>query len=177
MQRINTLVGLISVLTLAASQGAAAPVQQKSAGLQDRAFVADAIQGDLSMIELGKLAEQNAGSDATRSFARTLVQDHSKALQQAKNVAKQIAARVPKKPLAGAAKEARKLTYVKGRAFDAAFAGFMVKEHKKDIKSFEKEAKRSGPAAVMAQHELPTLKKHLRLAQSLPVQKKKSTHD
>ena len=177
MQHISILVGLISALALTASPAAAAPVPHKPAALQDRAFVADAIQGDLSMIKLGKFAEKKAGSDAMRSFARTLVQDHGKALQQAKDVAKQINARVPKKPLAGAAKEERKLFYVEGKAFDAAFAGFMVKEHKKDIKAFEKEAKRSGPAASLAQQQLPTLKKHLRLAQSLPVEKKKSTHN
>jgi len=176
MQRTSMLVG-IAALTLTPLHGAAAQEPQKITTLEDRAFIADAIQGDLSMIELGKLAEKNAGSDAVRSFARTLIQDHSKALQQAKNVAKQIQARTRKKPLADTAKEVRKLTYVKGKAFDSAFAGFMVKEHKKDIKNFEKEAKRTGPAATMAQQQLPALKKHLELAQSLPVEKQKSTHD
>jgi putative membrane protein len=55
-----------------------------------------------------------------------------------------------------------------GEAFDRAFAKNMVDDHKKDIRTYEKEAKKSNdPAAGYANEALPTLKKHLEAAQSL----------
>jgi putative membrane protein len=43
----------------------------------------------------------------------------------------------------------------------------MVKDHKKDIAVYKREAKSSGPAASYAAQSLPTLHKHLQLAESL----------
>jgi hypothetical protein len=43
----------------------------------------------------------------------------------------------------------------------------MVADHKKDIKAYEKEAKKNDAAGAYAKETLPTLKKHLETAQSL----------
>jgi hypothetical protein len=40
----------------------------------------------------------------------------------------------------------------------------MVTDHKKDIKEFQKESKKSGEAADFAKQTLPTLKVHLKMA-------------
>jgi putative membrane protein len=44
----------------------------------------------------------------------------------------------------------------------------MVKDHKKDIAAYRKEAmSKGGPAQQYAKASLPTLEKHLRMAESL----------
>jgi putative membrane protein len=44
----------------------------------------------------------------------------------------------------------------------------MVKDHKKDIAEYKEEAGASNsPASTYAEHALPTLDKHLRIAESL----------
>ena len=55
-----------------------------------------------------------------------------------------------------------------GEKFDHEFAKAMVEDHKNDIREFEKEAKKKNdPAADFANETLPTLRKHLEMAQSL----------
>jgi len=55
-----------------------------------------------------------------------------------------------------------------GVAFDREFVSYMVEDHRKDIADFKKEASNDkGPADRLAQKQLPTLEKHLKIAQSL----------
>jgi len=60
-----------------------------------------------------------------------------------------------------------KMSKLSGDSFDRAFAKEMVADHKKDIKEYEKEAKKNDAAGAYAKETLPTLHKHLETAQSL----------
>ncbi len=55
-----------------------------------------------------------------------------------------------------------------GSEFDREFARYMVQDHEKDISKFKNEAS-SGRGAVpqLAERTLPTLDKHLHMAESL----------
>ncbi len=53
------------------------------------------------------------------------------------------------------------------QAFDKAFVKHMVSDHKRDIKEYEREARKNGAAAEYANAQLPTLRNHLQTAQSL----------
>jgi putative membrane protein len=44
----------------------------------------------------------------------------------------------------------------------------MVADHKKDVRKFDREAKKAGPLGDYASETLPTLKKHLQEAEKLP---------
>ena len=59
------------------------------------------------------------------------------------------------------------MSKLSGDRFDREFAKHMVTDHKKDIKDYEKEAKKNDAAGAYAKEALPTLKKHLETAQSL----------
>jgi len=64
--------------------------------------------------------------------------------------------------------EYRHLAALSGGRFDKAFVKAMVKDHRKDIAEYEKEAKTSNSqASSYAEQSLPVLKKHLQLAESL----------
>ena len=59
-----------------------------------------------------------------------------------------------------------RMSKVSGENFDREFAKHMVDDHKKDIKDYEKEAKKNDAAGAYAKEALPTLHKHLETAQS-----------
>jgi putative membrane protein len=130
-------------------------------------FLTDAIQGDLSEIKLGTLAEKNGGTANSRDFGKTLVIDHTQAQQQAKATAEQVGVTPPAQPTAAAQSEYDKLSKLKGAAFDREFADYMVKDHQDDIRKFTAEANESGPTSTLAEDQLPTLRKHLKMAQGL----------
>ena len=131
-------------------------------------FIKEAIQGNLAEVAVGKLAQDKGKSDGVRSFGQMLATDHSAANQKATTVANTLGVTPPTEPNKKQKTTYDKLAKLSGDAFDREFAKAMVQDHKKDIKEFEKEAKKSDdPAAAFAKETLPTLHKHLETAQSL----------
>jgi len=131
-------------------------------------FITEAIQGNLAEVQVGKLAQEKSQSDAVRSFGQTLASDHSAANDKATKVAQQLGVTPPNEPNAKQKATYDKLSKLSGAAFDRAFVREMVTDHKKDIKEYEKEAKKKDdPAAQYAQETLPVLHKHLEMAQNL----------
>ena len=154
---------LIALAAAGALAVAAAPALAKPAPQ----FLKMALEGDNSEIQLGRLAQNRAASPGVRDFGRTLEQDHSQARDQAMNVARQINV-PPTEAMAPAARQEKaKLRHMSGPAFDREFVRYMVHDHKKDIQDFEEQAKAGGPTAQLAQATLPTLHKHLDMAEKL----------
>jgi putative membrane protein len=133
----------------------------------DRTFVKKAIQGDLAEIEIGKLAQQKGASEKVKQFGQRLEADHTANLEKAKPLAGSLGSAPPTAPNANQKAAYDKLSSLSGREFDRTFAKKMLKDHKKDIKEFQRESRRSGPAADFAKRTLPTLEEHLKLAKSL----------
>jgi putative membrane protein len=97
-----------------------------------------------------------------------LASDHGSANQKAMQVAGQLGVTTPNEPNAKQKKVYDKLSKLSGDKFDATFAKEMVKDHKHDIKAFEKAVKATqDPAKSFASETLPTLRKHLETAQAL----------
>ncbi|HWE73553.1 MAG TPA: DUF4142 domain-containing protein [Stellaceae bacterium] len=141
------------------------------ASATDKDFLADAIQGDAAEVKLGELAEKNGGSAQMKDFGKMLVTDHTKAGDQVKATAKEVGVTVKEEPNSEQRRDYDKLAKLKGAAFDKEFARMSVEDHEKDIAKFQKAADaKSGPVSDMAQQQLPTLKKHLQMAQSLQKQ-------
>ncbi|MDE2488730.1 MAG: DUF4142 domain-containing protein [Alphaproteobacteria bacterium] len=133
----------------------------------DRHFLGKAIRGDNSEMMLGQMAENRAADPRVRDYGRMLHNDHAMARQQALPLARQFGVADTDGVMPQAREEARKLRRMNGRAFDREFARYMVHDHKHDISDFRKEAREHGPVARMARQTLPTLEKHLHVAESL----------
>jgi putative membrane protein len=154
----------MTIALLATASGAAAA----TAAPQDKSFLTDAMKGDNSEMTLGKMAQRQAGSADTRSFGATLAADHAKAKAQVAALARRDRVAVTSEITPEAREEKMKLLGLKGAAFDREFARYMVDDHQKDIAKFETEAKRgSGPVPMLARQQLPTLRKHLAMAEQL----------
>ena len=151
---------LFTAAILASTAAAAAPPAK---------FLSDAIKGDNSESRLGALIASRGSSVAVRSYGRTLHRDHSQARVQASAVARRMGVPVPREMMPEAKAEYSKLQRLHGAEFDREVRRYMIDDHQKDISDFEDQAK-SGDrrTATLARAQLPTLRKHLRLAKALP---------
>jgi len=132
-------------------------------------FLSDAIRGDNSETRLGELIASRGHSADVRRFGNTLAADHSKARVQAASVARQMGVPVPSAMMPEARTELYKLERLDGEAFDREVRRYMIQDHRKDISNFSDQARHGERrTAALATAQLPTLKKHLRIAQSLP---------
>jgi putative membrane protein len=134
---------------------------------ESRAFVKEAIQGDLAEIQIGRLAQKKGASEGVKRFGRTLERDHTAGLQKAESLAASLRAAPPAAPNAEQRSTYNHLSHLSGSQFDKRFVNKMVKDHEKDIQAFRRESRRTGPTAEFARRTLPTLEAHLKLAKSL----------
>ena len=139
----------------------------------DQTFMNDAIEGDLSEIDMGKLAQQKGQSEGVKQFGQMLEQDHGQHLQKAKQTAEQLGLTAPSEPNAKQKSMYGHLSSLSGAQFDGEFAKDMAADHKEDISKYQKQAKSRGPLGDFAQQTIPTLQKHLQTAESLNSQQSK----
>jgi len=137
----------------------------------EQAFVAQATADDDLQIAMGKVALARSTDGKVRAFARRLMTDHQALNLQFAHLSVRQGSRghahgVPAQDIASMNMHLRSLS---GPAFDHAFVGMMVNEHRKIIPAYENAARTSPHAALrtIAQHGLPVLRGHLAMAQAL----------
>jgi putative membrane protein len=135
----------------------------------DQHFVKEAADGGLAEVELGQLAADKASSPEVREFAQRMVKDHSQANDQLKQIAMKKGMTLPDSPSKKNQATKEKLSKLSGDAFDRAYMADMVKDHKKDVAAFQQESTNGQDPDVkqFASETLPTLKDHLKQAQSV----------
>jgi putative membrane protein len=158
-----------------ASPGATSPIGQAGSEMpvapkwDDKKFTKEAAIGGLTEVELGKLAQQKASSDAVKQFAQKMVDDHSKAHEELKQVATKEGLEVPDAPDKKNQSRIDKLAKLSGPDFDKAYIKDQLKDHKQDVKKFEGESKNGTVPGVkdFATKTLPTLEQHLQMVKGL----------
>jgi len=149
------------------SSAASSSTEMSDSASNDSQFITDAIEGDNSEMALGGIALGRGSTLAVRDFGYTLIIDHRKAKGGAQDIAAKLGIESPTDMKPEAVAEAQKLLGLTGQAFDQEFASYMVQDHTKDVADFKDEAKNRGTVARYAEETLPTLEKHLKIAQSL----------
>jgi len=140
----------------------------------DREFIIKAAEGGMHEVEVSKLAASKASDPAVKSFANMLVDDHTKANDELKQLASSKGVELPAAPPKSKRSEAEKLGKMEGTKFDQEYLKEVgVKDHQKDIKDFEKASKDAKDPELKAwvDKTLPKLKEHLAQAQKLPSSK------
>jgi len=137
--------------------------------MADRKFVKDAAQGGMAEVELGQLAAEKASSDDVKKFGQRMVDDHSKANDDLKQLATKKGVHVPQQLSAKDKATKARLSKLSGEQFDKAYMANMVRDHKKDVAEFRRETESAKDPDVknFAASTLPTLEDHLKQAQSL----------
>jgi putative membrane protein len=157
--------------TTAPSTGAPA---KSGLAAADRKFMMDAARGGMAEVELGKLAAERATSDAVKQLGQRMADDHGKANDELKNLAQQKGVTLPT-DLDAKHKQLRdRLAKLSGADFDRAYVNEMVRDHRKDVSEFKKEATRAKDSDLKAWADktLPTLEDHLKQVQQLQAQVK-----
>ena len=135
----------------------------------DRKFVTEALQGGMAEVELGKLASERASNDAVKQFGQRMVDDHGKAGDELKKIAQDKGITPPAEMDAKHKKLHDRLSKLSGAAFDRAYMDEMVKDHRADVKNFQRESTGAKDPDVkgFAAKTLPTLQEHLKQAESV----------
>ena len=141
----------------------------KSEARKDRLFMEKAAAGGLMEVNLGNAVKDKAQSQEVKDFASKMVTDHSKANDELKELMSKKGLSAPTDVPAKDKATADKITAKSGADLDKAYMSDMVKDHDKDIKEFQAEAKNGTDPDVKAwaQKTLPTLEEHQKLANDI----------
>ena len=151
--------------------GAAAQTSTGAAKLagDERKFMEKAAMDGMAEVEMGRMAASKATDAQVKQFAQRMVTDHSKANDELKQLAGNKGVQLPSSVDKKHQKESDDMQKKDAKKFDREYMEHMVKEHKKDVSEFEKQARSAKDPDVkaFASRTLPTLKEHLAMAQQV----------
>ena len=135
----------------------------------DTEFAVSAADGGMLEVQLGQLALTKATSPKVKEFAQHMVDDHSKANEELKNLAQTKNITLPTTLSEENQKDYEKLAEKSGGEFDKAYCEFMVKDHKYDLDKFKKAAEKAEDADLKswAAGKVPVLEQHLSMAEDM----------
>jgi putative membrane protein len=169
--RSVALSAMLALGLLTTLRAAAADTEQRGQlSSKDYKFVTDAAKGGMTEVELGQLAEQKASNPAIKDFGKKMAEDHKKANDELTQLVSQKGATLPADVTSTGEKRVEDhLRNLSGADFDKAYMDHMVKDHKKDVKEFEKMSKEAKDPELKAwaAKTLPTLQQHLQTAENL----------
>jgi putative membrane protein len=177
----GAVIGLMSLGAAAQSSDKAAGSSQDSSksassasgssqlSAADQTFVKKAAQGGMAEVELGKLATQKASSEDVKKFGQRMVDDHTKANDQLKQIAGNKGVTLPTDLNSKDQAMKERLSKLDGEKFDQAYMKNMVRDHTKDVSEFRKESTsgKDSDLKSFASQTLPTLEDHLKEAKNI----------
>jgi putative membrane protein len=159
---------VLMVLSLFAVVCFALPALAAEKGLSsmEKAFIKDAASSGDMEVELGKVAQQNASSQAVKDFGKKMETDHSQAGEELKAIAQKNNVQLPSEMERKHKLTVEKLSKLNGDEFDKKYMQDMVKDHKMDVAKFKKASKKVKDPELkqFVDKTLPTLEQHLELA-------------
>lgn len=129
-------------------------------------FAAQAAQGGMAEVELGRLALQRSSDPSVRAFGQKMVSDHTVANAELKGVAARKNLTLPGEMTTEQKSMVEKLSKLSGPEFDKEYMTDMVKDHETDLKEFQTEASEGTDPELksFASKTLPILQGHLQMA-------------
>lgn len=133
----------------------------------DRKFLENAALDGLKEVETGRAVASKAQDPAVKAFADRMVKDHGDANKKLMDLAQTKGIAAPSDLRKSDRSEIDKMARMDAAKLERAYMKDQVKDHKKDVKEFEREAKNAKDADVkkFASDTLPTLQEHLQMAQ------------
>ena len=153
----------------AETQDSMANASAANSKVDDKKFVKDAALGGLTEVELGKLAAQKASDPKVKEFGQKMVDDHTKANDNLKQVASKSNIPIPSSLDGKHQSRIDKLSKLSGEQFDKAYVKDQLKDHETDVREFKNEASNGSNPDVkaFASSTVPVLQEHLEMVKSL----------
>jgi len=134
----------------------------------DTKFMRDIAYANISEIEVGKLAQSKSQNDQVKSFAQKMMEDHTKAQDELKQLAQTKGVSLPTEPDMKHKTAAKAMEKLSGDKFDAMYmkqAG--LNDHKNAHKLLEKVSKNAKDPELKAYAEktLGPVDEHMKMAQ------------
>ena len=166
--------GMAGAWVLAATAAAFIPASGGHGANQNaipsaQSFLQKAAEGQQAEIALGQLASERAGSDQVKEFGALMIEDHRKAGEEIRQLASKEGVALPTE-LTGRYRDKREqFARLSGHDFDQAYIRYMLRDHRHDVKEFERNVRAIKDPQVQqwAEGTLPILKQHLRHAQQI----------
>jgi putative membrane protein len=135
----------------------------------DEVFLRSAAEGSMTEVKLAQLAEEKAQSEEVKKFAKRMVEEHSKATEELKQIGTREGIDLPTDWSRKHAEAYDRLEELSGAEFDRAYARDMVQDHEQDVNEFKRAmATAKNPALnQFAALTLPTLEAHLQEAKEM----------
>jgi putative membrane protein len=170
IRQFATTAALLGTSVLLAAGGVfAAPQHGARLSATDKKFVKEAAQGGMAEVALGHLAIKKASSPTVKQFGERMVNDHTKANDDLKQVAAKEGFTLPTGVGQKNQQVYDRLSRLSGAAFDKTYMSTMVKGHEQVGAAFRHEAKYGQNPAIkaFASRTLPTVEHHLQMAQNI----------
>lgn len=106
----------------------------------DKNWVSDQLAGGMAEVELGKLAKERAASPDVKQFGQMMIDDHTKAGDQLKQIASSNAIPTDAKIDDKHQNLMDKLSKLNGRDFDKEYMSAMIDDHESDVRELRSRA-------------------------------------
>ncbi len=160
--RLPGLLSMAAVMTFATAGNAAALPSPGN-------FLSEAIRDGRAEIELCNMALEKSQRPEVKEFARHMIQEQSDLNSKMEALAKRKGVPLPQGVSMTQKGRYELLSQTPQARFDKAFMDQNVSDHKVDVSNFSEAANEATDADIkgLAQETLPTLEKHLRIAEDL----------
>lgn len=170
MRKLMLLVPAILLFLASAAIGQSnGAVKAGNLSSQDQQFAKIAAQANLGEVDLGKMAQDRGSSALVKQFGKLMVNDHSKAQDDLKNLMAGAAFTLPNAPAQKETSLKSSLSKASGKDFDEAYVRDMLQGHKDVVAAFERETREGQDPALkaFAVRVLPTIEDHIRIAEDI----------
>jgi putative membrane protein len=169
MKRVLFVIAILAAMSIMTAFNDAAAQTAGTLSKSDKDFVTRAAQDGMAEVALGELATRMASNEEVKQFAQRMVDDHTKANNELKELASKEGITFPNE-MSGKQKALQdRLAKLSGADFDREYMRAMVKDHDSAVALFEKQARSGGDPELKAWAEktLPTLREHQQIARDL----------
>jgi len=139
---------------------------KKSDTKEDAEWAVEVADGGMLEVKVAELAQTNSKSADVKSFAAMMIKDHTAANSELKTLATQKGITLPMDLSNSSRDTYDDLSKKTGNDFDDAYTDLMVKDHKKTVDAFKKEADKGNDPDIKswASGKIATLEHHLEMA-------------
>lgn len=138
---------------------------QTEVSKKDKKFAKCAAKDGLMEVQISQLALAKASDSEVKKHAQMMIDDHTKTNEELKGVASKKGIVLPTALTMKQQKCYDKMAKLDGKAFDKKYSKYMVKDHKKALWLFKKEAKKGKDSDLKswANGKVATLESHKKM--------------
>ena len=167
--KLQSIARIMAVLFFVTGGMSIAYGQQIVPPVADQKFANRVLKDDMLEVALAKEAASKSTDKDVQNFANRLIQDDSKGYRQLEQLVQKDGLQVPDKMGGNKQRKLQKFSSLHGRDFDRAYIRYEVKDHRKDMEEFAKEAKDgiNPDLKNLASQTMPELRQHLSMAEDI----------